>query len=112
MREPQCCHNIAEVLNKIISRFILQLRTLHGGDIGRDSTQKNSPFNILEQDQKFILALLDRDFDSVSHIDFKILICIWVEKEEGIKDLKTSTFCWNKDLVCPCCLHSQAQKPR
>ena len=69
----------ASVINKVRAAFTQELRALKKEDMSRDSVQKNSlanpsRFNVLPQDQKFLLGLLDRAVQAVDiNEDYEVL---------------------------------------
>lgn len=88
-------HIAAERIGHIRSGFVSALRELGRRDMARDSVQKNSlanpsKFNLLAQDQKFVLGLLDEVVQAVDdhpHVRFLLSLSMFGQKSPGTLDL-------------------------
>lgn len=88
-------HLAAERINQIRSAFVKALRGLNSRNMARDSIQKKSldnpsRFNILAQDQQFVLGLLDRAIHSVDDhpfVRFLLSMSVFGQKSPDRLDL-------------------------
>ncbi|KAM3597676.1 uncharacterized protein V6R79_007891 [Siganus canaliculatus] len=86
---------VAELVGQIRINFVKALRGVGKTDASRGSIQKNSltdpsRFNVLEQDQRFILGLLDqamREADTDPQLTFMLTLSMFGQKSQESLDL-------------------------